>query len=310
MASYEVIIIGGGPAGLAAGLYTSRVGLKSLLLERGMPGGQMVNASLVENYPGFPEGIAGPELASLMHQHAVKYGLEVTTAEVKGISQGQPNYSVSTTENNLEAPAVIVAAGSEYRKLGVPGEERLSGHGVSYCATCDGFFFRNREVAVVGGGDTAITDALELSQHASKVYIIHRRDQLRAGKALQERAFAHPKLEFIWDTVVEEVSGDNVLEELKLRQVKTGQQSSLKVNGVFVAVGLMPNSRSFFNILELDDAGYIVTDETMATSAPGIFAAGDIRRKSARQIAAAVGDGVTAAMSAFKYIQEQANIAA
>jgi thioredoxin reductase (NADPH) len=270
----------------------------------------MVNASLVENYPGFPEGIAGPELASLMHQQAVKYGLEVTTSEVKGISQGQPNYSVSTTENNLEAPAVIIAAGSEYLKLGVPGEERLSGHGVSYCATCDGFFFRNREVAVVGGGDTAITDALELSQHASKVYIIHRRDQLRAGKALQERAFAHPKLEFIWDTVVEEVSGDNVLEELKLRQVKTGQQSSLKVNGVFVAVGLMPNSRSFFNILELDDAGYIVTDETMATSAPGIFAAGDIRRKSARQIASAVGDGVTAAMSAFKYIQEQANIAA
>jgi thioredoxin reductase (NADPH) len=310
MASYDVIIIGGGPAGLAAGLYTSRAGLKSLLLERAMPGGQMVNASLVENYPGFPEGIAGPELGSLMHKHAVKYDLEVTTAEVKGISQGQPNYSVSTTGNNFEAPAVIVAAGSEYRKLGVPGEERLSGHGVSYCATCDGFFFRNREVAVVGGGDTAITDALELSQHASKVYVIHRRDQLRAGKALQERAFAHPKLEFIWDTVVEEVSGDNVLEELKLRQVKTGQQSSLKVNGVFVAVGLMPNSQSFFNIIELDDAGNIVTDETMATSAPGIFAAGDIRRNSVRQIAAAVGDGVTAAMSAFKYFQEQTSITA
>jgi thioredoxin reductase (NADPH) len=307
MAKYDVIIIGGGPAGLTAGLYTSRAGLKSLLHERGMLGGQMVNAALVENYPGFPEGIAGPELGSLMHQQAVRYGLEVVTAEVTGISQEQPYYSVSTTEGSLEASAIVIAAGSEYRKLKVAGEERLSGRGVSYCATCDGFFFRNREVAVVGGGDTAITDALELSQHATKVYVIHRRDQLRAGKALQERAFAHPKLEFVWDTVVEEVSGDKVLEELKLRHVKTGKQSSLKVNGVFVAVGLMPNSRSFFNIIELDDAGYIVTDETMATSAPGIFAAGDIRRNSPRQIAAAVGDGVTAAMSAFKYVQEQEN---
>jgi thioredoxin reductase (NADPH) len=307
MARYEVVIIGGGPAGLTAGLYTSRAGLKSLLLERGMLGGQMVNATRVENYPGFAKGIAGSELGSLMHQQAVRYGLEVVTAEVTGITPGQPYYSVSTTEGSLEASAVIIAAGSEYRKLEVTGEERLAGRGVSYCATCDGFFFRDREVAVVGGGDTAITDALELSQHASKVYVIHRRDQLRAGKALQERAFAHPKLEFIWDMVVEEVSGDKVLEELKLRNVKTGQQSNLKVNGVFVAVGLMPNSRGFFNILELDDAGYIVTDEMMATSAPGIFAAGDIRRNSPRQIAAAVGDGVAAAMSAFKYIQEQGN---
>jgi len=305
MAKYDVIIIGGGPAGLTAGLYTSRAGLKSLLLERGAPGGQMVNATLVENYPGFPEGIAGSELGSLMHQQAVKYGLEVVTADAIGISQEKSYYSISTSEDSLEASAVIIAAGSEYRKLGVAGEERLSGYGVSYCATCDGFFFRNREVAVIGGGDTAVTDALELSQHASKVYVIHRRNQLRAGKALQDRAFAHPKLEFIWDTVVEEVSGDKVLEELKLRNVKTGQQSNLKVNGVFVAVGLMPNSRSFFNIIEMDDAGYIVTDETMATSAPGIFAAGDIRRNSPRQIAAAVGDGVTAAMSAFKYVQEQ-----
>ena len=278
-----------------------------MLLERGALGGQMVNATLVENYPGFPDGIAGSELGSLMRQQAVKYGLELVTAEVTDISQEKPYYSISTTEDSLEASAVIIAAGSEYRKLEVTGEERLSGYGVSYCATCDGFFFRNREVAVVGGGDTAITDALELSQHASKVYVIHRRDQLRAGKALQERAFAHPKLEFIWDTVVEEVSGDKVLEELKLRHVKTGQQSSLKVNGVFVAVGLMPNSRSFFNIIEMDDFGYIVTDETMTTSASGIFVAGDIRRNSPRQIAAAVGDGVTAAMSAFKYVQEQGN---
>jgi thioredoxin reductase (NADPH) len=302
MAKYEVTIIGGGPAGLTAGLYTSRAGLKTLLVERGIVGGQIINATLVENYPGFPQGISGAELGSLMHQQAVKYGLEVVTAEVIGIALGQP-YSISTTEGDFEATAIIIAAGSEYRKLEVLGEERLSGHGVSYCATCDGFFFRDREVAVVGGGDTAITDALELTRHAKKVYVIHRRDQLRAGQVLQQRAFAETKLEFIWSTVVEELVGDKVLEELKLLNVKTGQHSILKVAGVFVAVGLMPNSRSFFNVVDLDDAGYIVTEETMATSAPGIFAAGDIRRNSPRQIGAAVGDGVTAAMSAFKYVQ-------
>jgi len=303
MARYEVIIIGGGPAGLTAGLYTSRAGLKSLLVERGPLGGQMVNTTLVENYPGFPEGIAGSELGSLMHRQALRYGLEVVTAEVTSIAQGQ-SYGVATTGGSFEVGAIIIAAGSEYRKLGVAGEERLAGRGVSYCATCDGFFFRGREVAVVGGGDTAITDALELSQLVSKVYVIHRRDQLRAGQVLQERAFAHPKLEFIWSMVVEEVLGEKVLEGLKLRNVETGQQSILKVDGVFVAIGLTPNSQSFFNILETDDAGYIVTDETMTTSAPGIFAAGDIRRNSPRQIAAAVGDGATAALSTFKYLQE------
>jgi len=303
MDRYEVIIIGGGPGGLTAGLYTSRAGLKSLLLEPGSMGGQMVNATLIENYPGFPEGISGVKLGSLMHQQAVKYGLEVVPAGVTDLSQGK-YYIASTTEGSFEAASIVIAAGSEYRKLGAVGEERLAGRGVSYCATCDGFLFRGLEIAVVGGGDTAITDALELSQHAKRVYVIHRRDQLRAGQALQKRAFAHPKLEFIWDTVVEEVLGEELLSGLKLRNVKTDQQATLKVNGVFVAVGIMPNSRSFFNILELDDTGYIVTDETMATSSPGIFAAGDIRRNSPRQVATAVGDGVTAAMSAFKYLEE------
>jgi thioredoxin reductase (NADPH) len=237
-----------------------------------------------------------------MHQQAIRYALEVVTAEVTGVSQGKPQpYSVATTAGNFETTAIIIAAGSEYRKLGVAGEEKFSGRGVSYCATCDGFFFRNRDVAVVGGGDTAITDALELSQHANKVYVIHRRDQLRAGEVLQRRAFAHPKLEFIWSTVLEEALGEQMLSELKLRNVETGQQSILKVDGIFIAVGSMPNSRSFSDILELDNAGCVIANETMATSTPGIFAAGDIRRNSPRQISAA-GDGATAAMSGFKYI--------
>jgi len=303
MAKYEVIIIGGGPAGLTAGLYTSRAGLRSLLMERSIVGGQIINATLVENYPGFPQGISGAELGSLMHQQAIKYGLEIVTSEVTGITPRQP-YSISTTDGAFEATAIIIAAGSEYRKLGVLGEEKLVGHGVSYCATCDGFFFRGRDVAVVGGGDTAITDALELTRHAAKVYVIHRRDQLRAGQLLQQQAFAEHKFEFIWSTVVEEILGEKLLSGLKLRNVKTGQSSILNVAGIFIAVGFMPNSQQFSNILELDDTGYIVTNETMATSAPGVFAAGDIRRNSPRQIAAAVGDGATAAISAFKYVQE------
>lgn len=266
----------------------------------------MTSTTLVENYPGFPDGITGLELGSLMHRQASKYGLVSVTAEVTGIDPGQP-ISIKSTERNFEATAVIVATGSEHRKMRVEGEERLSGRGVSYCATCDGFFFRNREVAVIGGGDTAITDALELGQHASKVHVIHRRDQLRAGKVLQERAFSHPRLEFTWNTEVQEVLGEQTLSGLKLRNVKTGQQSILKVDGVFVAVGVVPNSRNLLDILELDEAGYIVTDQTMATSVSGIFAAGDVRADSFRQIAAAVGDGVAAAISAFKYVQESGN---
>jgi thioredoxin reductase (NADPH) len=304
MNRYEVIIIGGGPAGLTAGLYASRAGLKSLLLERGMFGGQIVNARQVDNYPGFPEGISGLDLASLMHQQAMKYGLDTITAEVTGISQGH-NYSVTTTEASFEAETVIIAAGSEYRKLGVPGEGKLQGCGVSYCATCDGLFFRNLDVAVVGGGDTAITDALELSEHASKVYIIHRRDQLRAGQVLQQLALAHPKLKPIWDTVVDEITGEDKLSGLRLRNVKTGKIINLQVAGVFVAIGLDPNSQCFADVIELDETGYIKTNELMATSAPGIFAVGDIRKNSPRQVASAVGDGATAAISAFKYLRER-----
>jgi len=298
-----VTIIGGGPAGLTAGLYAARAGLKSLLVERGVFGGQIVNAQLVENYPGFPEGISGTELGEFMRRQANKYGLETLNTELSGVRAGNI-YEVSTSEGNIQTAAIIIAAGAEYRKLDVAGEERLSGHGVSYCATCDGFFFRDREVAVVGGGDTAITDALELAQHCRKVYIIHRRNQLRATKAMQEKAFSQPKIELVWNTVVQEIVGDKMLSSLRLQNVKTGQSSDLEVDGIFVAVGIKPNNQVFAQLVTLDEAGFIITDELMRTSAPGIFAAGDVRHNSFRQVITAAGDGAAAAMSAFKYVQE------
>jgi thioredoxin reductase (NADPH) len=299
---YEVVIIGGGPAGLTAGLYTARAGLKSLLIERGAFGGQILNAPLVENYPGFPEGISGMELGALMHQQAARYGLETLIADVSGLKAGR-RHKITAGGRDFEAEAVIIASGSEYKKLGVPGEETLVGRGVSYCATCDGFFFRQKEVAVVGGGDAAITDALELAQHASRVYVIHRRDQLRAGEVLWQRAKAQPKIEFIWDSVVEEVVGGEAVKALRLRNVKTRQTSTLEVDGVFVAVGLTPNSQQFADTLKLAESGHIITDESMATSVPGLFSAGDVRQSSARQVASAVGDGATAAKAVFSYLR-------
>ena len=305
MNEYEVVIIGGGPAGLTAGLYAARAGLKSLLVERGAFGGQIVNARLVENYPGFPDGISGAALGEFMSQQAANYGLETMNTRVAGVRAGSA-YEVSTSDGDVETKSIIIAAGAEYRKLDVAGEERLSGRGISYCATCDGFFFRGRDVAVVGGGDTALTDALELAQHCRKVYIIHRRNELRATKAMQERVFSEPKVELLWDTVVEEIVGENTLSSLRLRNAKTGQSSDLEVDGVFVAVGISPNSQVFSHLAGLDEAGFIVADEQMRTSAPGIFAAGDIRHNSFRQVITAAGDGASAAMSAFKYVKEQA----
>jgi thioredoxin reductase (NADPH) len=269
-----------------------------------MFGGQIVNSERVENYPGFPDGISGFDLASLMHQQATNYGLEILTTEVTGIKPGK-THIVSTAGEQYETDVVIIAAGSEYRRLGVPGEENYIGKGVSYCATCDGFLFRDKEVAVIGGGDTAITDAIELGQHVSTVNIIHRRDQLRASQVLQKRALEHPKIRFKWNSVVDEIQGDATVTELKLRDVKTGDTYSLPVSGVFVAVGLDPNSQYFNNIVSLSDNGHIIVDDLMSTSVPGIYAAGDIRNNSARQVSTAVGDGATAAMSAFKYIQEK-----
>jgi thioredoxin reductase (NADPH) len=304
MAKYEVIVVGGGPGGLTAGLYSIRAGLKTLLLEKSMYGGQIVNSQHVENYPGFPNGISGFELASLMQQQAENYGLEMVTQEVNAVKTDSI-HRVITTENEYETDVVIVAAGSEYSRLGVPGEEQYIGKGVSYCATCDGFLFREKDVAVVGGGDTAITDALELGQHVSNVYVIHRRDQLRAGQVLQQRAFDHPKIQFKWDSVVDQIEGDALVKELKLRNVKTKEISSLPVSGIFVAVGLRPNTGPFKDIVDVDENGQIIVDESMQTSVKGIYAAGDIRAHSARQVSTAVGDGAAAAMAAFKYIKEK-----
>jgi thioredoxin reductase (NADPH) len=302
MEKYDVVIIGGGPAGLAAGLYASRSGLKTILSERAMFGGQIINAQIIENYPGFPNGISGFDLANSMHEQATRFGLEITSEEITGIEAGKPHI-VKGNENSYSADAIIIATGSQYKKLGIETEAAFLGKGVSYCATCDGYMFKNKPVAVVGGGDTALSDALELAQHSSEVYLIHRRDQLRASKVLQDRAFAEPKLKFIWDSAVERISGEPFLKTLHLKNLKTGNRAELNVSGLFVAVGVSPNSDIFHGAVELDDNGLIVTDLNMATSIRGIFAAGDIRSRSPRQVVAAVGDGATAAMAAFKYLK-------
>ena len=300
---YEVIIIGGGPAGLSAGLYTSRARLSSLLIERGLVGGQIVNAERVENYPGFPEGINGLELAQLMHQQAAKYGLETLLAEATGIELNEGQKVVKTTEDNFIAKAVIIASGSERDKLGIPGEKEFTGKGVSYCAICDAAFFKEQPVAVIGGGDAAITEALHLTQFASRIIVIHRRHQLRASRILQEKAIAEPKIEFLWDTVVEEIEGEEVVKRLSLRNVITGEKSTSEVAGIFVSIGFKPNTAYLKEILSLDATGHISTNEKMETEIPGIFAAGDIRYNSARQAVTAAGDGVTAAIYSEKFIR-------
>jgi thioredoxin reductase (NADPH) len=300
---YDVIIIGGGPAGLSAGLYTSRSRLDTLLIERGVVGGRITDAELVENYPGFAEGISGAELGRLMQQQAAKYGLNIVTAEVTGLELKKDKKVVKTTRGDFTSRAVIIASGSERGKLGVPGEVEVTGKGVSYCATCDGPLFRGKTVAVVGGGNAAISEALYLAKFASKVIVIHRRDQLRATRVLEEKARAEPKIEFLWDTVVEKIEGEKALDQLKLRQVKTGKKSSLDVAGVFIAVGLKPSTDFLKGVLPMDEGGYIITNERMETEIPGIFAAGDIRQSSPRQAITAAGDGATAAVNAEIFLE-------
>ncbi len=299
---YQLIVVGGGPAGLTAGLYSARAGFTVLLIEKEVIGGQIANAERVDNYPGFPKGISGFELVQLIQQQAMNHGLEIMSGEVTGLTSGYGNNMVSTTEGDFIAQAVIIAGGLQFRKLEVPGENEFMGRGVSYCATCDGPLFRDKTVAVIGGGDTALTDALSLSKFASLVKVIHRRNQLRASKVLQGKARADPKIEFIWDSVVTEVKGEKKVTDLMLKNTQNGTISLLAVDGVFVAIGLIPNTEYLRGILPLDEWGYIVTTELMETTVQGIFAAGDIRHNSVKQAIAAAGDGAVAALSAEKFV--------
>jgi thioredoxin reductase (NADPH) len=301
---YDVIIIGGGPAGLSAGIYTSRARLNSLLIEMGVVGGRIADAELVENYPGFAEGISGMELGRLMQKQAAKYGLNIITAEVTGIEIKTNKKVVKTTKGDFNAKALIIASGSERGKLGIPGEKEFTGKGVSYCATCDAPFFKQKPVAVVGGGNAAISEALHLAKFASKVIVIHRRDQLRATRIMEEKARAEPKIEFLWNTVVTKIDDKDTVKRLKLRQVKTGEEFTLDVAGLFVAVGLKPSTDFLKGVLPLDRAGYTITNDRMETKIPGIFAAGDIRQHSPRQAITAAGDGVTAALFVEKFLSQ------
>jgi thioredoxin reductase (NADPH) len=298
----EVVIIGGGPAGLTAGVYTSRARLSSLLVERGLVGGLIAESELVDNYPGFPEGISGFELGQSIHQQATKYGLKTIIAEATGVELQEKQKVVKTTKGDFVAKAVIIASGSERHKLGIPGEEKFTGKGVSYCATCDAAFFREVPVAVVGGGDAAITEALHLAKFASKVIVIHRRDRLRAVRVLQEKAFSEPKIQFVWNAIVDEIEGEDLVKRIKLRDVKTGEESVLNLAGIFISIGLIPSTDYVKGILSLDNDGHIITNDRMETEIPGIFAAGDIRHDSARQAITAAGDGATAAIYAQKFL--------
>jgi thioredoxin reductase (NADPH) len=299
---YDIIIIGGGPAGLSAGIYASRASVRTLLIEKGMFGGLIANAELVENYPGFPEGISGFDVGERMYQQASKFGLETLSAEVTSVDLLKDIKTISTTEGDFSARAIIIASGAERKRLGVPGEDLFVNRGVSYCATCDGALFKDRVVAVVGGGNSAVEEALFLTRFASKAIIIHRRNQLRASKMAQERALSNKKLGFLWDTIVEEIKGNNKVSELVVRNVKTGETSKIAVDGVFVYVGQIPNTSFLKGQIPLDKEGYIITDDRMETQIKGVYAAGDIRKNSSRQVITAAGDGATAAISAEKFL--------
>ncbi|MCG0276100.1 MAG: thioredoxin-disulfide reductase [Thermosediminibacteraceae bacterium] len=301
---YDLAIIGAGPAGLSAAVYGARARLSTVIIEKMYPGGQAAITDIIENYPGFPEGIGGAELTEAMKKQAERFGAQFLNGDVEKIEKQDNKFVIQLKHETLEAKAVILAMGAEARKLGVKGEKEFIGRGVSYCATCDGAFYTDRPVMVVGGGDTAIGEAIYLTHFASSVTVVHRRNELRATKILQERAFKNEKIKFIWDSVVEEIKGGDAVEEVVVRNVKTGEKSSVPVDGVFVAIGWDPNTAIVKDLVQLNERGYIITDENMATNVPGLFAAGDIREKSLRQVVTAVADGAIAAVSAEKYLEE------
>ncbi len=312
---YDLLILGSGPAGLAAGIYAERARLDALVIEKEyVSGGQVVNTYEVDNYPGLP-GINGFDMGMKFREHADGLGVKFVTDRAERVeclregevpaadAAGRPIYQVVCENETYAARSLIIATGAVHRKLGVPGEEELAGMGVSYCATCDGAFFRNKDVAVVGGGDVAIEDAIFLARGCRKVYVIHRRDELRGAKSLQEKLLSLPNVEMLWSTVVEKIEGDGQVSGLTVKNVKTGEVSALPLQGVFIAVGITPNSEIFEGLVEMDH-GYITADETGKTSAPGVFAAGDVRTKALRQIVTAVADGANAVASAERYLAE------
>jgi thioredoxin reductase (NADPH) len=298
---YDIVIVGGGPAGLAAGLYAARARRRTVLLDKGVIGGQISLTERVENYPGV-EAIGGFDLAQIMLRKAESYGLETDSTEVLGLERLDDLWVVKTSEGDYRAKAVIITSGADYNRLDVPGEERLTGRGVSYCATCDSAFFAGQEVAVVGGGDSALDEGMFAARHVAKVYLVHRRDELRASRILQERAFADPKFEFVWNTVVTEVLGEEQVVGVRLRDLPSGEERVLPVAGVFVFIGHHPNTAYLRSLVRMDEGGHIVVDEWMETDQPGLFAAGDARQNSARQVVTAAGDGATAAIAAEHYI--------
>jgi thioredoxin reductase (NADPH) len=302
---YDVIIIGGGPAGLTAGIYASRSRLKTLLIERFMPGGQVALTDFIENYPGFPDGINGIDLMQKMEAQSERFGLQVENGDVAQIRLASDNWKfVSTGDVEYQTKTVIIATGAEPKKLGIPGENEFRGKGISYCATCDGPFFKEKDIAVIGGGDSALEEGLYLTRFAKSVRIIHRRDRLRATKLIQERAFVEPKIKFILDSIPTEIIGSSALEAIRIKNVKSNESMLIPISGLFIYVGLIPKTDMVKNLITLDNFGYIIADMNMTTSVPGIYAAGDVRKTSLRQIATAVGDGALAAYSAEKYIEE------
>lgn len=301
----DVIIIGGGGSGLTAALYTSRAKLSTVLFEKLTPGGQIALTDLVENYPGFPEGILGPDISVKMEEQAKRYGTEVLYEEVKSITkQDETTFEIKTYEKTYQAKAIILCAGASFKTLGVPGERELTGKGVSYCATCDGAFFKEKEIIVVGGGDSALQEGIFLTRFATKVTIIHRRDKLRASPILQERAKQNPKIQFIWDSVVEKIEGQKKVENVILKNLKTNESKSFRTDGVFIFIGHEPNTKFLQNFVKLDDHGYIVTgNNSTQTSVSGVFAAGEIRAGAVKQLVAACGEGCEAALAAQAHIE-------